>query len=70
MNIETETTITENSIGFDCHELHVTVRHNHEYECGFLIKLGCVNEYLTSGDLRTLVRVFNKALRVRKEAAK
>lgn len=69
MLIETETKITACGLGANEHSLTIVVRHDSDYEYGFVIKLGCQEEAFTSRELRTLVKCFNKALRVRKAAA-
>ena len=70
MITETETKITEDDIGGCDNTLSVIVRHDNDYESGFLIRIGCHDDYMTSADLRAIVRVFNKALAIRKAAKK
>lgn len=69
MDVETETTIRANDIGVNSEDLCIVVRHDNDYEYGFAVTFGCTEVMLTSADLRTINKCFNKALRVRKEAA-
>lgn len=70
MDIETETKITEYYLGSKEQRLVVTVKHDSDYEYGYLVSLGCAEATLSSDDLRKLVKVFNKSLSMRKAAAK
>ena len=70
MNIETTTIITEEYLGSDNATLKIEVRHDTDYEYGFVVAFGCEEALLRSDDLRWMVKCFNKALRVRKAAEK
>ena len=70
MNIDTTTRITQKCLGSRQRELAINVRHDNDYEYGFEVTFACQIEMFTSSDLRVMVKCFNKALRIRRAAAK
>ena len=67
MKSETNTIITERVIGYT---VELTVRHDTDYEAGFRLQAGCIDEYMTEEDTRKLRNLLSAGLRKLKAISK